>query len=60
MSADEPLVRVDNLQKYFWEQDSVLDRVLGAEPRKPRRTILISRETNSGSFITHSSTMLMR
>ncbi|AFZ74841.1 ABC transporter ATP-binding protein [Natronobacterium gregoryi] len=34
MSADRdrPLVRVENLEKYFWEQDSILDRLLGAEP----------------------------
>ncbi|SEV79898.1 ABC transporter ATP-binding protein [Natrinema salifodinae] len=32
MSADEPLVRVDDLQKYFWENDSLLDRLLGDEP----------------------------
>ncbi|WP_226480294.1 ABC transporter ATP-binding protein [Natrinema amylolyticum] len=32
MSADEPLVRVDGLQKYFWENDSLLDRLLGEDP----------------------------
>ncbi len=28
----EPLVRVRNLTKYFWEQDSLLDRLFGDEP----------------------------
>ncbi|WP_049924709.1 ABC transporter ATP-binding protein [Halopiger djelfimassiliensis] len=32
MSAEQPLVRVEDLQKYFWENDSLLDRVLGSEP----------------------------
>ncbi|RQG93846.1 ABC transporter ATP-binding protein [Natrarchaeobius chitinivorans] len=32
MSSGQPLVRVEELQKYFWEQDSILDRLLGAEP----------------------------
>ena len=30
--APEPLVRVRNLTKYFWEQDSLLDRLFGDEP----------------------------
>ncbi|WP_418282031.1 ABC transporter ATP-binding protein [Halorubrum sp. DTA98] len=29
MSADEPLVRVRGLEKYFWENDSLLDRLFG-------------------------------
>ncbi|SDJ67556.1 ABC transporter ATP-binding protein [Natronorubrum texcoconense] len=32
MSTGEPLVRVDNLEKYFWENDSILDRLLGDDP----------------------------
>ncbi|MFA9424762.1 ABC transporter ATP-binding protein [Natronorubrum sp. A-ect3] len=32
MSTDEPLVRVKNLEKYFWENDSLLDQLLGDEP----------------------------
>ncbi len=27
-----PLVSVQNLEKYFWENDSILDQLLGAEP----------------------------
>ncbi|WP_459890087.1 ABC transporter ATP-binding protein [Halostagnicola bangensis] len=27
-----PLVSVDELEKYFWENDSILDQLLGAEP----------------------------
>ncbi|ELY95695.1 peptide ABC transporter ATPase [Natrialba hulunbeirensis JCM 10989] len=30
--AEAPLVSVQNLQKYFWENDSLLDRLLGGEP----------------------------
>ncbi|NGM69118.1 ABC transporter ATP-binding protein [Natronolimnobius sp. AArcel1] len=51
MSADEPLVRVDNLQKYFWEQDSVLDRVLGAEPVPVRAVDGVSFEINTGETL---------
>ncbi|MFP9191017.1 ABC transporter ATP-binding protein [Natronosalvus vescus] len=29
---DDPLVRVDGLEKYFWENNSLLDRLLGDEP----------------------------
>lgn len=32
MSTDEPLVRVENLEKYFWENDSLLDQLLGDDP----------------------------
>ncbi|WP_049925789.1 ABC transporter ATP-binding protein [Halopiger goleimassiliensis] len=28
----DPLVRVRNLEKYFWENDSLVDRLLGEEP----------------------------
>ena len=30
--GSEPLVRVRNLTKYFWEQDSLLDRLFGDDP----------------------------
>lgn len=29
---DDPLLRVDNLEKYFWANDSLLDRLLGDDP----------------------------
>ncbi|AXR77742.1 ABC transporter ATP-binding protein [Natrarchaeobaculum sulfurireducens] len=29
---DEPLVRVHELEKYFWENDSLFDRLLGDDP----------------------------
>jgi peptide/nickel transport system ATP-binding protein len=32
MSDAEPLVEVEGLEKYYYEQDSVLDRLLGREP----------------------------
>ncbi|SEH14744.1 peptide/nickel transport system ATP-binding protein [Natronorubrum sediminis] len=31
MSTDEPLVRVEDLEKYFWENDSIVDRLFGDE-----------------------------
>ena len=31
-APERPLVRVDGLRKYFYEQDSILDRLLGAAP----------------------------
>ncbi len=31
MSDPDPLVRVDGLQKYFYERDSIIDRLLGNE-----------------------------
>ncbi len=32
MSTEAPLVRVDGLTKYFWENDSLLDRLFGGDP----------------------------
>jgi peptide/nickel transport system ATP-binding protein len=51
MSADEPLVRVDDLQKYFWEQDSVIDRLLGAEPVPVRAVDGVSFEIRQGETL---------
>ena len=31
-NTDEPLVQVRGLQKYFWEDDSLFDRLFGTEP----------------------------
>ncbi|MCU4752795.1 ABC transporter ATP-binding protein [Halobacteria archaeon AArc-curdl1] len=31
-TAEQPLVRVEGLRKYFYEKDSLLDRLLGNEP----------------------------
>ncbi len=31
-ARDDPLVRVDELTKYFWENDSLLDRLFGDDP----------------------------
>jgi len=30
--SDGPLLSVDDLKKYYWEQDTVLDRLLGRDP----------------------------
>jgi len=32
MSADDPLVQVEDLKKYYFEQDTVVDRLLGRDP----------------------------
>ncbi|WP_254768913.1 ABC transporter ATP-binding protein [Salinilacihabitans rarus] len=51
MSGDELLVRVEELKKYFWEQDSLLDRLLGAEPTAVRAVDGVSFEVYSGETL---------
>jgi peptide/nickel transport system ATP-binding protein len=51
MSPDDPLVRVEELQKYFWEQDSVIDRLLGAEPVPVRAVDGVSFEIKRGETL---------
>ncbi|WP_306058737.1 ABC transporter ATP-binding protein [Natronococcus wangiae] len=49
--SEQPLVRVDDLQKYFWEQDSVIDRLLGAEPVPVRAVDGVSFEIREGETL---------
>ncbi|AFZ74846.1 ABC transporter ATP-binding protein [Natronobacterium gregoryi] len=49
--ADEPLVRVDDLQKYFWENDSLLDRLLGDEPVAVRAVDGVSFDIREGETL---------
>ncbi|AGB39240.1 ABC transporter ATP-binding protein [Natronococcus occultus] len=51
MSADEPLVRVEELQKYFWENDSVLDRLLGDDPVPVRAVDGVSFDIQPGETL---------
>jgi peptide/nickel transport system ATP-binding protein len=51
MSADDPLVRVDGLEKYFWENDSVLDRLLGDDPVPVRAVDGVSFDIQPGETL---------
>ncbi|MHC3437031.1 ABC transporter ATP-binding protein [Natrialbaceae archaeon A-gly3] len=53
MSADptRPLVRVDGLRKYFYEKDSILDRLLGAEPVAVRAVDDVSFNVHRGETL---------
>ena len=51
MSADRPLVTVENLQKYFFENDSLLDRLLGDEPVAVRAVDGLSFEIYPGETL---------
>ncbi|MFC6905195.1 ABC transporter ATP-binding protein [Halalkalicoccus tibetensis] len=51
MSADDPLVRVDGLRKYFWEQDSVIDRLMRREPVPVRAVDGISFDVRRGETL---------
>ncbi|ELZ03331.1 ABC transporter ATP-binding protein [Natrialba aegyptia] len=47
----EPLVRVENLKKYFWENDSLLDRLLGDEPVAVQAVDGVSFEIREGETL---------
>ncbi|ELY66069.1 ABC transporter ATP-binding protein [Natronococcus jeotgali] len=51
MSADDPLVRVEDLRKYFWENDSLLDRLLGGEPVPVRAVDGVSFDIDPGETL---------
>ncbi|MDL5361508.1 ABC transporter ATP-binding protein [Halalkalicoccus sp. NIPERK01] len=49
--SDAPLLRVDGLQKYFYEQDSLIDRLLGNEPVAVRAVDGVSFEIRRGETL---------
>ncbi|WP_255167659.1 ABC transporter ATP-binding protein [Natrononativus amylolyticus] len=51
MSAEEPLVRVAGLEKYFWENDSILDRLVGEEPTAVRAVDGVSFDIYEGETL---------
>lgn len=51
MSETEPLLTVEGLQKYFYEQDSILDRLVGNEPVAVRAVDGVSFEINRGETL---------
>jgi peptide/nickel transport system ATP-binding protein len=52
MSSDtKPLLSVEGLQKYFYEQDSILDRLVGNEPVAVRAVDDISFDINRGETL---------
>ncbi|MFP8957896.1 ABC transporter ATP-binding protein [Natrialbaceae archaeon A-CW3] len=50
-TRDEPLVCVDGLEKYFWENDSILDRLLGDEPVAVRAVDGVSFDVYEGETL---------
>jgi peptide/nickel transport system ATP-binding protein len=47
----EPLVRVENLQKYYYEQDNLTDRLLGREPESVQAVDGVSFEVREGETL---------
>ena len=49
--AGQPLVRVSGLEKYFWENDSIVDRLLGDEPVAVRAVDDVSFDIHEGETL---------
>ncbi|SIS02920.1 ABC transporter ATP-binding protein [Natronorubrum thiooxidans] len=50
-STTQPLVRIDGLQKYFWENDSILDRLFGNDPVPVRAVDGVSLDIHQGETL---------
>ena len=50
-AADEPLVRVRELEKYFWENDSLFDRLFGTDPTAVKAVDGISFDIRRGETL---------
>ncbi|WP_135828210.1 ABC transporter ATP-binding protein [Halorussus halobius] len=49
--TDDPLVRVEDLQKYYFEQDNLLDRLLGNEPESVQAVDGVSFDVREGETL---------
>ena len=49
--TDEPLLRVENLQKYYYEQDNVTDRLLGRDPQSVQAVDGVNFEVHEGETL---------
>ncbi|WP_418283986.1 ABC transporter ATP-binding protein [Halorubrum sp. DTA46] len=47
----EPVLRVDGLKKYFWERDSLIDRLMGNDPVAVRAVDGLSFEVRTGETL---------
>ncbi|HKJ58289.1 MAG TPA: ABC transporter ATP-binding protein [Halobacteriales archaeon] len=48
---DGPLLRVEDLQKYYYEQDTLVDRLMGREPRSVKAVDGVSIEVDRGETL---------
>jgi peptide/nickel transport system ATP-binding protein len=49
--TDDPLVRVEDLKKYYFEQDNLTDRLLGREPESVKAVDGVSFEVREGETL---------
>jgi len=49
--TDDPLVRVEDLQKYYFEQDNLLDRLLGNDPESVQAVDGVSFDVREGETL---------